>query len=47
MNSDAAYLQAGDLNGDGNIDSGDAGITVDSENFFISIDQITGLANPI
>ncbi|HQK74535.1 MAG TPA: leucine-rich repeat protein, partial [Clostridiales bacterium] len=34
----------GDVNGDGNIDSGDAGLIVDAENFMLTINQVTGLA---
>jgi len=35
--------RAADVNGDGNIDSADAGIVVDYSNWFVGIDQTTGL----
>ena len=35
----------GDVNGDGNIDSADAGLLVDCENFLLGVDQVTGLAH--
>ena len=41
--TDAALLKAADVNGDGNVDSSDAGIVVDAENFMLTIDQATGL----
>ena len=34
----------GDVNGDGNIDSGDAGLIVDYENFFITWDPAADAA---
>jgi len=34
----------GDVNGDGNIDSIDAGLAVDAENYIMIINQNTGLA---
>ncbi len=45
--ADAVLYKAADLNGDGNIDSSDAGLIVDTENFLLTIDQVTGLAEPI
>jgi len=32
------------VNGDGNVDSIDAGLLVDSENYLVNINQTTGLA---
>jgi len=43
--NDAALFKAGDVNGDGNIDSADAGLLVDCENFLLGVDQVTGLAH--
>ncbi len=40
---DAALLRAGDVNGDGVVDSMDSAIIVDYENYLVDINQVTGL----
>jgi hypothetical protein len=43
--TNAALYKAGDVNKDGNIDSIDAGIIVDVENYIKTVNQVTGLAS--
>jgi len=40
-------FKASDINGDGNVDSSDAGILVDVENFMLLIDQADGSVTPL
>nr|HQH64425.1 hypothetical protein [Clostridiales bacterium] len=39
---EAAYLKAADLSGDGNVDSSDAALVCDYENFALTINQVNG-----